>query len=332
MGKNIGIIGSGSWGLALGKHLIENGHNVKVWSYSEEEKDDLNNNHKSKYLPNITFPDKLIAYTNYEDVILNAEYIFHVTPSIFTRSTISEYKKYIKSNQPIILCSKGFEKITNMTLEEVIKEELPNNQIAVFTGPSHAEEVSIDIPTCMVAAAVDDILLDEIVELFQGQKMRVYKSHDVIGTGLGGALKNILAFCAGVVAGLDYGDNTFAALVTRGLVELSRLSKAMGANPQTIYGLSGLGDLIVTCMSDHSRNRRAGILLAKGYSIEEIKEEIGQTIESLDNIETAYNIAQKLNVELPIVNTIYDVIYNDLDKEEAMKNLMLRDNRFEKNY
>lgn len=182
--KRIAIIGSGSWGLALGKHLIENGHNVKVWSYSEEETNNLNYNQRSKYLPNIIFPENLKAYTEFKDVIPNAEFIFHVTPSIYTRSIIKQYKEYINENQPIIICSKGFEKDTKLTLEEVIHEELPNNKIAVFTGPSHAEEVSINIPTLMVAASKDDELLNNIVELFQGNLIRVYKTHDVIGAGL----------------------------------------------------------------------------------------------------------------------------------------------------
>lgn len=330
--KKIAIIGSGSWGLALGKYLIERGNTVKVWSYSQEEIDNLNNNQKSKYLPFVNFPESLKAYKDFEEVIIDADYVFHVTPSIYTRKILKEYKEYIKPSQPIVICSKGFEKDTRITLEDVIQEELPNNKIAVFSGPSHAEEVSMNIPTLMVVASKDDILLDEITDLFHSNFMRIYKTHDVIGVGLGGALKNILAFCAGAVAGLEYGDNTFAAMVTRGLVELSRLSKAMGADPYTIYGLSGLGDLIVTCMSEHSRNRRAGILLAKGYSVDEIKEEIGQTVESIDNIEAAYFIAKELNVELPIVNTIYDILFNNLDTQTAINQLMLRDSKFEQNY
>lgn len=272
--KNLAVIGSGSWGLAIGKHLIENGHNVKVWSYSEEEIFDLNNNGKSKYLPDIVFPEKLKAYDSFKEVIDGADYIFHVTPSINTREVVKQYKDYVNHDQVIVMCSKGFEKSTKMTLEEVIKEELPQNEIAVFTGPSHAEEVSLDIPTAMVLASENDEILEDLTNILQGQMMRVYATHDVIGASLGGALKNILAFCAGVVAGLDYGDNTFAAMVTRGLVELSRFSKALNADPHTIYGLSGLGDLIVTSMSNHSRNRRAGILLAKGYTINQIKEKI----------------------------------------------------------
>lgn len=272
--RNLAVIGSGSWGLAIGKHLIENGHDVKVWSYSEEEIFDLNNNGKSKYLPDIVFPEELKAYNNFKEVIGGADYIFHVTPSINTREVVKQYKGYVNKDQVIVMCSKGFEKSSKMTLEEVVKEELPQNEIAVFTGPSHAEEVSLDIPTAMVLASENDEILEDLTNILQGQMMRIYTTHDVIGASLGGALKNILAFCAGVVAGLDYGDNTFAAMVTRGLVELSRFSKALNADPHTIYGLSGLGDLIVTSMSNHSRNRRAGILLAKGYTIDKIKEEI----------------------------------------------------------
>lgn len=194
MKKKIAIIGSGSWGMALGKHLNEYGHDVKIWSYAQDEIDNLNNNQKSKYLPNIVFPNTLKAYANFEDVIKDAEYIFHVTPSIYTRSTVKEYKKYVNYNQPIIICSKGFEKDTKMTLEEVIQDELPNNKIAVLTGPSHAEEVSINIPTLLVAASTDDILLDDIVELFRPDLIRVYKTHDVIGTSLRWCIKKYSCF------------------------------------------------------------------------------------------------------------------------------------------
>ena len=194
MKKKIAIIGSGSWGMALGKHLNEYGHDVKIWSYAQDEIDNLNNNQKSKYLPNIVFPNTLKAYANFEDVIKNAEYIFHVTPSIYTRTTVKEYKKYVNDNQPIIICSKGFEKDTKMTLEEVIQDELPNNKIAVLTGPSHAEEVSINIPTLLVAASTDNILLDNIVELFKPDLIRVYKTHDVIGTSLRWSIKKYSCF------------------------------------------------------------------------------------------------------------------------------------------
>lgn len=330
--SKIAIIGSGSWGMALSKHLIENGNDVKIWSYSKDEAENLNENQKSKYLPKVVFPENLKAYTNFEEVVSGAEYIFHVTPSSFTRDTVKLYKEYTNKNQVIVICSKGFEKKSKKTLKEVIAEELPENEITVLTGPSHAEEVSLKIPTLLVLASENDVLFDNLINLFNKSLIRIYKTNDVIGAEIGGAVKNILAFSAGLIAGLEYGDNTFAAMITRGLVELARFSKELGANPQTLYGLSGLGDLIVTSMSLHSRNRKAGYLLAKGYSIEKIKEEIGQTIESIDNIETVYYIAKDRNVDIPITNTIYDILHNNKDIKTAVNELMLRDTKYEKYY
>ena len=326
----IAIIGSGSWGLALGYHLVNSNNNVKVWSFSEEERDELNINHRSKYLPDVVFSEDLKCYTDFKSVITGAKYIFHVTPSIYTRDTVQKYKEFVTDDQIIVICSKGFEKQTRKTLEQVISEELPKNKIAVFTGPSHAEEVSKDIPTCMVIASRNTQVTDDFVKLFEASKMRIYKSDDIIGTALGGALKNIIALCAGVVYELNYGDNTFAALVTRGLVELSRFSHALGANPKTIYGLSGLGDLIVTCMSEYSRNRKAGILLARGHKKKEIKNIIGQTVEGIDNIESAYFLAKDLNVEMPIVDAVYRLLNEDnIDVAKEIEKLMLRTNKYE---
>ncbi len=330
--SKIAVIGSGSWGLALAKHLIENNNDVKIWSYSEEEVYNLNNNQSSIFLPDIKFPENLKAYTDFKEVVSDAKYILHVTPSVYTREIVKKYKEYTNKDQIIILCSKGFEKKSKTTLEQVIQEELPENELMVLTGPSHAEEVSFKIPTGLLLASENDEKLDDVINLFDKELIRIYKSNDVIGAGIGGAVKNILAFAAGIVAGLELGDNTFAAMITRGLVELARFTKEMGGNPQTIYGLSGLGDLVVTSMSNHSRNRRAGLLLAKGYSIEEIREEIGQTIESIDNIETVYHIAKNINVDVPITNTIYDILYNNKEVKEAVKELMLRDTKFEKYY
>lgn len=326
----IAIIGSGSWGLALGYHLVNSNNNVKIWSFSKEERDELNINHRSKYLPDVVFPEDLKCYTDFKSVITDAKYIFHVTPSIYTRDTVQKYKEFVTDDQIIVICSKGFEKQTRKTLEQVISEELPKNKIAVFTGPSHAEEVSKDIPTCMVIASRNTQVTNDFVKLFEASKMRIYKSDDIIGTALGGALKNIIALCAGVVYELNYGDNTFAALVTRGLVELSRFSHALGANPKTIYGLSGLGDLIVTCMSEYSRNRKAGILLARGHKKKEIKNIIGQTVEGIDNIESAYFLAKDLNVDMPIVDAVYRLLNEDnIDVAKEIEKLMLRTNKYE---
>ena len=323
MKKNIAIIGSGSWGVALAVHLAKIGHNIKLWSFSEEEKDLINNEKKCKFLPNIVLPDGIICTTSYEEAIKGTDFIVHVTPSKFTRDTVKQYKKYV-TNQPIIICSKGFEKDTMYTLDEVIQEEIPNAKIAVLSGPSHAEEVSIAVPTLLVVASKYDAVLKLVQDAFMCDKMRIYTSRDVKGVELGGALKNIIAFCAGVAAGIGLGDNTFAALITRGLAELSRLGVELGGQKETLYGLSGLGDLIVTCLSEHSRNRRAGKLIGQGKSLEETRKEVGMVIESIDNIEVAYELGKLHNIEMPIVEAVYGILYKNLKPEEAVNMLMNR--------
>lgn len=326
--KNICIIGSGSWGVALSVHLAKLGNKVKIWSFSEEERDLINNERKCKFLPNITLPEGIYCTTSYEEAIEGTEIILHVTPSKFTRSTVKEYKKYV-TNQPIVICTKGFEKETLSTLDDVIAEEIPNAKIAALSGPSHAEEVSIGIPTAIVVASKDINLANEIRDIFMNETLRVYTSADLKGVELGGALKNIIAFCAGISAGIDLGDNTFAALITRGLHEISLLGEVLGGNKQTFYGLTGLGDLIVTCLSEHSRNRRAGKLLGQGKNIEEIRKEIGMVIEGVDNIEVAYELSKKYNLDMPIVKAVYQVLYEGLDPKTGVKMLMTRDKKEE---
>lgn len=326
--KKICIIGSGSWGAALAIHAAKMGHEVNLWSYSQEEADMINNEHKCKFLPMATIPESVKCTTDIEKAVTDSDMILHVTPSKFTRETVKKYKMYVK-NQPIILCSKGFEASTLYTLEDVIKEEIPNVKLGVFTGPSHAEEVSVGIPTAIVIASQSLDVQYLVQDTFMNENMRIYTSSDTKGAELGGALKNIIAFCAGIIAELNMGDNTFAALITRGLTEISRLGVALGGNHNTFYGLSGLGDLIVTCLSEHSRNRKAGRCIGRGLTIEETKKEVGMTIESIDNIEVAYKLAQKYNIEMPIVNTVYDVLYNGLKPREAVVKLMTRDKKCE---
>lgn len=327
--KTIAIIGSGSWGMALGIHLANIGNNVKIWSFLQEEADIINIERKCKFLPNVDkIPNNITATTNFEECISKSDYIFHVTPSKFTRNIVKEYKKFV-DNQPIILCSKGFESDTLSTLDEIFKEELPNNELVVFSGPSHAEEVSNKIPTAMALAGENNKLLFDLQDLMMNEYMRIYLSNDLKGVELGGALKNIIAFCAGMLVGMNLGDNSFAALITRGLKEISRLGVALGGKYETFYGLSGLGDLIVTCASKYSRNRKAGILIGQGKTIEETRMEVGMTIESIDNIEVAYELKNKYKIDMPIVTTVYDVLYNNLKPNMAVKELMLRDKKFE---
>jgi len=325
---NIAIIGSGSWGVALAIHLASIGHKVKIWSFMEEERDLINNEKRCKFLPNVTIPEGVSCSTSFEDVINDSEIILHVTPSKFTRSTFKQYKQYV-GNRPIIICGKGFEKETLETLDEVILEEMPNAKIGVLSGPSHAEEVSIAVPTALVIASKHQNILKIVQDNFMSDKMRIYTSNDVKGVELGGALKNIIAFCAGAAAGIGLGDNSFAALITRGLKEITRLGVELGGKQETFYGLSGLGDLIVTCLSEHSRNRKAGMLIGQGKSLEETKKEVGMVIESIDNIEVAYELGKLHGIEMPIVNTVYEVLYNHLEPKKAVTNLMMRDKKME---
>lgn len=323
--ENITIIGSGSWGVALGVYLANLGHNIQMWSFAEDENEEINNQKICRYLPGIKIPDNIKCTTDFKEALEGSKLVLHVTPSKFVRSTVKGYKDFIKENQIVVVCSKGFEPVTEKTLDEVMKEELPNVKLGILSGPSHAEEVSKNVPTALVVASEYEEVKKYVANTFKSETMRIYTSDDVKGVELGGALKNIIAFCAGISVGLNLGDNTFAALATRGLVEIERLGIAMGAKSKTFYGLTGLGDLLVTCGSMHSRNRRAGEMIGKGFSIEDARKEIGMVIESIDNIDVAYSLSKKYNVEMPIVESVYKVLYNGLNPKEAVVRLMTRD-------
>ncbi len=327
--EKIAIIGSGSWGTALGIYLAKRGKMISIWSFNEEEKNEINEQRKCRYLPEVELPDNISCSTSFEEVINDAKIIIHVTPSKFTRETIKKYKQYVKENQILIMCSKGFESSTLLPLNKVVEEELPNIKYANLSGPSHAEEVSRGIPTAMVTASENEEINELVTNLFRSEVMKVYSTTDLKGVEIGGTFKNIIAFCAGIINSLGYGDNTYAALLTRGLAEITRLGIEMGAEEKTFYGLTGLGDLIVTCGSKHSRNRKAGELIGKGFSVEEIKNKIGMTIESIDNIEVAFKLKEKYNIYMPIVESIYNVLYNNLNVKDAVSNLMLTTTKFE---
>ena len=328
MNRTVAIIGSGSWGVALGNHLGEMQNKVKIWSFSEEEKDYINNKKTCMFIPDMVINENIVCSNDIKDVVENSDFILHVTPSKFTRSTFKLYKDYV-GNKPIIICSKGLENDTLTTLDDVILSEKPDARIAALSGPSYATEVINHIPTAIILASKDEEILKNIPELFSNEYMRVYKSTDVKGVEIGGAFKNIIAFCAGICAELNLGTNAQSALITRGLAEIARLGTKMGAELSTFYGLSGLGDLILTCSSDESRNRRAGRLIGKGMSKEEAQKEIGMTIESIDNIEVAKKLLAKYKVDMPIVNAAYDVLDNKLTVKEAIKTLMTRELKFE---
>lgn len=328
MNKIVAVIGSGSWGIALSNHLAELGNKVKVWSFTEEEKNLINEKHQCKFIPDITINENVVCYNEIEKVVEGSDFIIHVTPSKFTRNVFRSYKDFVGS-KPVIICSKGLEEDNLITLDKVLKEELPEVRVAALSGPSYATEVLNHIPTAMILATDDEKILEELSTEISNETMRIYKSRDIVGVEIGGALKNIIAFCAGICTELELGTNAQAALITRGLAEIARLGTKMGANSKTIYGLSGLGDLILTCSSDESRNRRAGRLIGRGLSIEEAKKEIGMTIESIDNIKVAKKLSEKYNVEMPIVDSAYDVLFNGLTPAEACKKLMTRELKFE---
>ncbi len=324
----IGIIGAGSFGVSLAKHLKENGNEVLIWANSKETKDLINEKGQSKYLPGVNISG-IKASNSLKEVIDGASLIIHVTPSKYFRKVLKEYKEYVKDDQKIIICSKGIEKESKKTLEEVLKEELPNISYGVLSGPSHAEEVARNMETVIVCASEDEKLIKLVMEAFDGERIRIYGSKDVIGVALGGVLKNIIAVSAGIAYGLNKGDNALTAIITRGLVELSRFAEKLGADPKTIYGLSGLGDLIVTCLSEYSRNRKAGILLSKGYTKEEIEKELGMVVEGFDNIDAVYEMSKELNIDTPITDEVYKILHGETTADDAVKNLMTRKNKYE---
>lgn len=329
MSKKISVIGSGSWGVALACLLKSNGHDVKLWSYSKEEADMINNEKKCKFLPEHKLPDNLPCYTSLEEAVKDTELILIVTPSMAIRSTLNNMKPFVKDNQVFLLCSKGMEPDTQKVYTEVIEEIYPNNKVAALSGPSHAEEVIKLLPTAVVIASKDEELLATLQDTFMCEHFRVYTNTDILGVELGGSLKNIIALCCGIAHGLGFGDNALAALITRGLLEISRIGIAVGADMQTFYGLTGLGDLFVTCSSVHSRNRKCGILLGQGLTLEEAKKEVGMVVEGINAIEGAYVLVKKYDIYAPIITEIYDILHNGKSVQEATLKLMTRGKKME---
>ena len=315
--KQIAIMGSGSFGCALANHLTNKNNKVKIWSFTEEETNIINNEHRCMFLEGSKLDESIKCYTSYEEALKDSEYILLVTPSKVIRETCRNIKEYV-SNKKIIIASKGLEEETNKLLSEVVKEELPNNLIGVLSGPSHAEEVIKKMPTNVTFASPNKSFNKEVKELFESNYFSIEIVEDMIGVEIGGSLKNIIALASGILYGLGYSSNIEAALITKGLKEISNIGIAIGAKKDTFYGLSGLGDLIVTCNSDNSRNRRAGKLIAKNKNIDAIKEEIGMVIEGLDNLLVAKELIDKYKVNSQIIETIYSIIYENLNVQELV--------------
>ncbi len=326
----VGVIGAGSWGTALAVLLHKNGHEVTVWSKFQSEIDMLNTEreHKDK-LAGVKLPEDMVFTTDLENSVKGMDLLVLAVPSPFTRSTSKLMSEYVEKGQIIVNVAKGIEEDTVMTLSEIIEEEIPQAVVAVLCGPSHAEEVGRGIPTTVVVGAKKKSTAEFIRGLFMNEIFRVYISPDVLGMELGGSLKNVVALAAGIADGLGYGDNTKAALITRGITEISRLGVAMGGHSETFAGLTGIGDLIVTCASVHSRNRRAGMLIGQGKTMQEAMDEVKMVVEGVYSAKAAMQLAKKYNVQLPIIEQVNMVLFEGKSADEAVKDLMLRDKKIE---
>ena len=326
----VGVIGAGSWGIALAKLLYNNGHQITVWSILEEEIAMLREKHEhADKLPGVKLPQDMEFTTDLSEACEEKDVLVLAVPSPFVRNTAHSLKDVVKKGQIIVNVAKGIEETTLMTLSQVIEEEIPQAKVAVLSGPSHAEEVGRGIPTTIVVGSAKKETAEYLQNIFMNQVFRVYISPDVCGIELGAALKNVVALAAGIADGLGYGDNTKAALITRGMAEIGRLGIAMGGKQETFSGLSGIGDLIVTCASKHSRNRKAGMLIGQGKSMEEAMEEVKMVVEGVYSARAAIKLAEKYKVSLPIIEQVNRVLFEHKPAAEAVKDLMLRDKKLE---
>ncbi len=335
MKQTVAVLGPGSWGTALAQVLAENGHDVRIWGNDPAQLYEIDHYHTNRhYLPDLKIPESIHGTTDLKEAVKDADAILFVVPTKAIRIVAQQVVKELNTKPVIIHASKGLEQKTHKRISEILVEEIPadlRKEIVVLSGPSHAEEVAVHDLTTITAAAKEIEAAEYVQDLFMNNYFRIYTNDDVIGVELGAALKNIIALGTGALAGLGYGDNAKAAIMTRGLAEISRLGVALGANPLTFIGLSGVGDLIVTGTSKHSRNWRCGYQLGQGKSLAEILDHMGMVVEGVETTKSAYELSQNLGVEMPITETIYNVLYNDLDVKEATTALMLRDGKQELN-
>lgn len=326
---NISVIGGGSWGIALAVLLEKNGHDVTIWSALESEIEMLRKNHEHKMLPGVKLSEEVHFTTDDKEAVSGKDLLVMAVASSFTRQTAHRISPLVAPGQKILNVAKGIEEHTVMTLSEIIEQEIPQADVAVMSGPSHAEEVGRGLPTTIVVGAKTKAAAEYIQNLFMNEVFRVYISPDILGMELGGALKNVVALAAGIADGLGYGDNTKAALITRGITEIARLGTAMGGRFETFCGLTGIGDLIVTCASMHSRNRRAGILIGQGKTMQEAMDEVQMVVEGVYSAKAAMELAKKYDVQLPIIEQVNAVLFEGKSAEVAVKELMLRDKKIE---
>lgn len=330
MGRNISVIGAGSMGTAVSILLGKNGHKVKMWSIFKEEADMINNlREQTEKLPGAKVPEGVCCTSDIEEALSFSNILFMVVPSQTIRENAKRIAETMKGRKVIGCFAKGLEKDTGLRMSEIIMQEVPDSDVIALSGPCHAEELAKGVPTAYVAASENKNSAELIQDLLMSPKFRVYTNPDIIGVELGGAIKNVIALCAGISDGLGFGDNTKAALMTRGIAEISRLGCAMGAKQQTFAGLAGIGDLIVTCTSMHSRNRRAGILIGQGKQVAEALKEVKMVVEGYYTTEPVYRISQKLDVSMPITTEAFEILFNGKDARQAVSDLMSRDKTHE---
>lgn len=327
--SKIGVIGAGTWGMALARMLSVNGHSVQVWSALRKEIEDLSKYRKQVNLPNMEIPKEVEFTFDIQEVCKDKDILLFAVPSVFVRSTCKLSSQYIPVNQIIVDVAKGIEAETFMTMSEIIQDEIPQSIVVALSGPTHAEEVAQDLPTTIVAANKDLNIAEIVQKIFTNPVMRVYTNTDVKGVELCGALKNIIALAAGVALGLGYGDNTKAALITRGLAEIERLGLKMGCLSETFSGLAGMGDLIVTATSIHSRNNRCGYLIGKGTHPDDAIKQIGMVVEGVNALPAAIALSKKYDIEMPITSAVNDVINNNANPREMVQIIMGRDSKTE---
>lgn len=326
---SIGVIGAGTWGTALAIMLQEKGNQVTIWSALPEEIEEMGRTRKHKNLPEAEIPDAIELTDDLRTAMAEKDLLVLAVPSVFIRSTAARMREYLRYGQIVVNVAKGIEESTLMTMSQIIEEEIPHAEVAVLSGPSHAEEVSRGLPTTCVVSTHRRKTAEYIQSVFMSPVFRVYTSPDMLGVEVGAALKNVIALAAGIADGLGYGDNTKAALITRGIAEITRLGVAMGGKEQTFSGLSGIGDLIVTCASMHSRNRRAGILIGKGYTMEAAMKEVQMVVEGVYSAKAGLLLAQKHGCDMPIVEQVNHVLFDGQPAKDAVAELMLRDKRIE---
>ena len=324
--SNIGVLGAGTWGIALARMLHNNGHSVCVWSALEKEVESFSATRKHPNLPGMEIPDRIVFTKEIAEVCANRDILLFAVPSPYVRSTARLAAPYVRDNQVIVDVAKGIEADTLLTMTQIIAQEIanPTVKLVALSGPTHAEEVARDLPTTVVSACEDHAVAELVQNVFWGTCMRVYTNEDVLGVELCGAMKNVIALASGVAAGLGYGDNAKAALITRGMAEISRLGMAMGCREQTFGGLAGIGDLIVTATSMHSRNNRCGMLLGQGVPVQEAIKQVGMVVEGINALPAAMALAQKYGIEMPIVEAAYDVVMNEMPPQDVVQRLMSR--------